>query len=57
MSASERVAVGAALPGDLASRIDRAFGLALEIGTALLVAPRSSSCSSASSRATRSTVR
>ena len=38
MSASERVAVGAALPGDLASRLDRAFGLALEIGTALLVA-------------------
>ena len=38
MSASERVAVTHALPRDLASRIDRAFGLALEIGTALLVA-------------------
>ena len=37
MSASERVAVTHALPRDLASRIDRAFGLALEIGTALLV--------------------
>jgi TRAP-type C4-dicarboxylate transport system permease small subunit len=37
MSASERVAMAAAVPGDLASRLDRAFGLALEIGTALLV--------------------
>src|SRR5512135_85843 len=37
MSASDHLAVGAALPGDIASRVDRAFGLALEIGTALLV--------------------
>ena len=37
MSASDRVAVAAALPGDIASRLDRAFGFALETGTALLV--------------------
>jgi len=37
MSASERVAVTVASPRDLASRLDRAFGLGLEIGTAALV--------------------
>src|SRR6185437_11532151 len=37
MSASERVAVTVAAPRELASRLDRAFGLALEIGTATLV--------------------
>ena len=37
MSATDRMAAGAALPVGLASRVDRAFGLALEISTALLV--------------------
>src|SRR5690242_16592481 len=37
MSASDRVTVGAVLPGDLASRLDRAFGFTLEITTGLLV--------------------
>ncbi len=37
MSAADRIAAGAALPSGLALRVDRAFGLALEIGTALLV--------------------
>ena len=37
MSASEGVAVAAAAPRDIASRLDRAFGLVLEIGTAALV--------------------
>ena len=37
MSATDRMAAGAALPVGVASRVDRAFGLALEIATALLV--------------------
>ena len=37
MSASDRVAVGAVLPVALATRLDRACGMALEIATALLV--------------------
>ncbi len=37
MSATDRIAAGAALPVGLASRVDRAFGLGLEIATALLV--------------------
>ncbi len=37
MSATDRIAAGAGLPFGLASRVDRAFGLALEIATALLV--------------------
>jgi tripartite ATP-independent transporter DctM subunit len=37
MSASDRVAVADGFAGDVASRADRAFGHALEIGTALLV--------------------
>ena len=37
MSASDRVAVADGFAGDVASRLDRAFGHALEIGTALLL--------------------
>jgi tripartite ATP-independent transporter DctM subunit len=37
MSATDRIAAGAGLPFGSASRVDRAFGLALEIATALLV--------------------
>jgi tripartite ATP-independent transporter DctM subunit len=37
MSASDRVAVADGFAGDVASRADRAFGHALEVGTALLV--------------------
>ena len=37
MSATDRIAAGAGLPVGLASRVDQAFGLALEIATALLV--------------------
>jgi tripartite ATP-independent transporter DctM subunit len=37
MSASERVAVTDGLASELASRLDRAFGFALEVGTSLLV--------------------
>ncbi len=37
MSASQRAAMGAVVPSDLAARLDRAFGLMLEIATALLV--------------------
>jgi tripartite ATP-independent transporter DctM subunit len=37
MSASDRVAVAGAISGELAARLDRAFGLALEVSTALLV--------------------
>jgi TRAP-type C4-dicarboxylate transport system permease small subunit len=38
MSASERVAVADGLASELAQRLDRAFGFALEAGTSLLVA-------------------
>src|SRR6185437_10859757 len=37
MSASDHLAVETALQGDVASRLDRAFGLALEVATALLI--------------------
>ena len=37
MSASEHVAVMVASPRNLVARLDRTFGLALEIATALLV--------------------
>src|SRR6187551_376206 len=37
MSASDRVGVGAVVPRDFASRLDRSFGVALEVSTALLV--------------------
>ena len=37
ISATDRIAAGAGLPVGLGSRIHRAFGLALEIATALLV--------------------
>lgn len=37
MSASDRLAVANGFAGDMASRLDRAFGFALEVGTALLV--------------------
>jgi tripartite ATP-independent transporter DctM subunit len=37
MSASEQVAMGAALPTGLAARLDQLFGLALELTTSLLV--------------------
>src|SRR5271157_2175536 len=37
MSASDRLAVANGFAGDVPSRLDRAFGLALEVTTALLV--------------------
>ncbi len=37
MSASDHIVLADRLPGDVASRLDRAFGRALEISTALLV--------------------